>query len=117
MTDHTTEYPDPAEDEWKKKSENAPHGVEGHIGYRCGQCASASPTGVRVTDHGIDYWQNKQLQWQEECDSQMHGYNMAKSLHEEGPTHLPINCVGCPQPTPLPSKPVPPFERALTQLG
>lgn len=112
MTDHTAEYPEPGVIDFQKKRD-VPHDTEGHIGYRCSQCAQQSRGGVRVTEHGIDYWQNKQIAWQEECDTIMHNHNNA--ITEHLPEHKPVDCTECPQQPDLPKKPEPATERALTQ--
>lgn len=102
--------------DWNLLFDRFPHGENGHSGFRCGQCASR---GSLITDHGIDHWQNKQLEWQEACDVIMAAFDVAVAEHF--PYHIPAvasgpnmgtpRCDDCPEKPVLPEKPVQPFER------
>ena len=89
------------------------HGVEGHIGLRCYQCAFQSGITVQLAATGGSYWQNLQLQWQEECDVVQNTFDEAVATHF--PNHKPYDCDSCPVPGKMPIKPLPPAERAVNQ--
>lgn len=108
---YETKYPPAEIVDWEKKSDAHNHGEIGHIGYRCGQCAQISGKTVGITKNTIDYWQTKQIEWQEECDYLQVQFDQEMSDHL--PVHLPQNCQTCPSATPMPPKPLPPIERAL----
>lgn len=106
------ERPSAAIVDYEKKRDHYAHGVEGHTGFRCGLCAGDSKVSVQISEHGVDHWQNKQIQWQEECDKIMVAFDVAVSNHF--PNHLPANCQECPVSPELPEKPTQPFERRWT---
>lgn len=108
-----SKYAPAAEVDWQKKSDSHNHGEIGHIGYRCGQCAQESAHSVGITENSVDYWQTKQLEWQEECDGIMAKFQ--QDVQDHFPDHLPVNCQGCPTQDTLPPKPMPAIERALKQ--
>jgi len=90
------------------------HGVQGHVGHRCGPCAYlATEHIVEISPTGPDHWQNLQLSWQEDCDVIFRQFDDAVAAHF--PQHLPANCPDCPETPPLPPKPIPPVERATAQ--
>lgn len=89
------------------------HGVDGHIGWRCGICALMNPNAVVISPNSGDFWQNKQIHWQEACDIVFRAYDDAVADHF--PVHMPQNCGFCPTKPHLPPKPVPPVERSLKQ--
>jgi len=89
------------------------HGVVGHIGYRCYQCAQLSGVMIQLADNSGEYWQNLQLLWQEECDVVQNTFDDAVATHF--PNHQPYNCESCPVPGEMPVKPLPPAERAVRQ--
>lgn len=101
--------------------EDPSHGVDGHSGYRCYQCALISPGLVMIAVAGGDYWQNLQLSWQEECDKLQNLYDDAVALHF--PIHIDSRLLGkdetcdCPKPQQMPPKPIPPAERSVTQAA
>lgn len=98
--------------DFQKRSDGLAHGEEGHNGFRCGICARESPGMLAITDHGIDYWQDKQLEWQEECDMVMSQFD--SDVADHFPVHRPGDpTCDCPLKPTLPMKPNPPFERAL----
>ncbi len=105
-TDH--KYPN-ASVEWWGIVADVPHNVNGHTGWRCVECARDSPEMVGITPNGGDYWQNKQIDWQEDCDVLMAGFQVAVADHF--PYHRPFGCVTCPKAPELPAKPNPPIER------
>ncbi len=93
------------------------HGMEGHMGYRCGECARSSPGACLGTPDGGDYWQNQQLKWQEQCDVLQNEYDHEVSAHYK--VHVPTMLLAegevcnCPVPPDMPPKPSQPIERAL----
>lgn len=89
------------------------HGVDGHLGYRCYQCSQISGAMIQLADPGGDYWQNLQLLWQEQCDIVQNEFDASVATHF--PDHQPYNCKGCPVPGEMPTKPLPPAERAVAQ--
>jgi len=93
--------------------EKAPHGVEGHLGWRCKECAMLAAVVVFAEPLGPDHWQNKQIAWQEECDVVMVAFDASVAAHF--PVHLPQNCNTCPVKPILPPKPVAPVERVTAQ--
>lgn len=105
-TDH--KYPN-ADVEWWTLVEDVPHNINGHTGWRCLECARDSGTMNAIESDGGDYWQNKQLGWQEACDVLMAGFQVAVADHF--PNHRPFGCVTCPEAPELPVKPNPPVER------
>jgi len=106
-TDHR--YPN-AQVEWFDYIADLDHGVNGHTGFRCLECSRISGTSMNAveSDSG-DYWQNKQLGWQEECDVLMSGFQVAVAEHF--PVHKLIGCPNCPKAPELPVRPNPPVER------
>lgn len=111
---YKTEYPNSAIVDWEAKVGILEHGVTGHTGYRCGACALLAPTQVGATTHSVDYYQTKQIEWQEECDEIMGAFDLAVAEHF--PKHKAVKCRTCPKPSALPEKPIPPVERALKQV-
>lgn len=112
---YETDRPPPEVVDWEKKHDQADHGAPGHIGFRCGQCAQDSTDhSVAITDHHIDYWQTKQIDWQEACDVVMRAFDQA--VEDHFPEHQPQGCQTCPVMGDLPEKPSPPYERALGQI-
>lgn len=89
------------------------HGVVGHQGYRCYQCAHQSGITIQLAETGGDYWQNLQLAWQEECDVLQNKFDAEVAAHF--PDHFPIGCQTCPTTFEMPVKPLPPAERAVRQ--
>ncbi len=89
------------------------HGHEDHTGYRCSACASESQVQVLIHPNTGDYWQSKQISWQEACDVIFRAFDDATAEHF--PVHLPVNCKDCPEKPILPIKPVMPSERAVAQ--
>jgi len=94
------------------------HGDEGHIGYRCYQCAQVSTVRVLLQPNSGDYWQTMQINWQEQCDLLQHEYDVAVGEHYK--VHIPAmldanNECECPIPPDMPPKPIMPAERALSQ--
>lgn len=85
------------------------HGLPGHYGLRCLACALASGRDVSIEVDTGDYWQTKQIRWQEECDKIMVAFD--KAVGEHFPQHQAANCQTCPVTSPLPPKPEPPWER------
>lgn len=109
-------YAPPEVIDWEKKSDQHNHGEEGHIGYRCAQCAYLSGAMVSMNEHGIDHWQDKQIAWQEECDKRMSAFDVAVAEHF--PVHRERDPLcECPQRPNLPEKPAPPFERSLGKVN
>lgn len=107
-------YPPTDVVDWRKKSDHHNHGEEGHIGYRCGQCAREATDTIEITLDTVDYWQAKQLDWQEECDRIQVDFDERSAAH--WPEHKAVNCQECPKTIPMPVKPNPPIERALKQI-
>lgn len=107
-TDH--KFPNAAVEEFSHNSD-VEHGMEGHKGFRCLECARISPNMIGIVSDGGDYWQNKQIAWQEECDVVFRAFDDAVAAHF--PNHLPQNCQSCPVPPALPERPNPPAERRL----
>jgi len=98
--------------DFQKKSDGLAHGEEGHNGWRCGQCAQEGKGNVvQVTEHAVDYWQTKQLDWQEQCDMIQVRFDEEVAAHF--PDHRAVGCRTCPMTQPMPEKPNPPYERAL----
>lgn len=91
------------------------HGDPGHGGYRCGECAQRSTNQVRIHPNSGDYWQTKQIEWQEACDVIFRQFDDAVAAHF--PSHLPQNCPDCPAKPILPEKPIVPSDRALKQIS
>jgi len=90
------------------------HGSDGvHSGYRCYQCAQQSGSSILLASDSGEYWQNKQLDWQEECDVIQSNFDLEVANHF--PLHLAIDCKSCPKTGVMPKKPEPPAERALGQ--
>jgi len=95
------------------------HGVPGHLGYRCVQCARVAETRVEITQDSTGYWQGKQISWQEDCDEIMTQFDEDVAIHF--PIHIPAvatgsnvgesRCTTCPVKPILPVKPNPPIER------
>lgn len=110
---YDTDYPSAAIADWDAKGGQYEHGVDGHTGYKCGACALLSVVRVAATSHSVDYYQTKQLEWQEECDVIMGQFDLDVAAHF--PLHKAVNCQECPVTGILPTKPVPPVERALKQ--
>lgn len=110
---YKTDYPPSAIVDWKAKGGGNEHGTTVHQGYKCGQCAAESGNPIAATDHSVDYYQSKQISWQEECDVIMRKFDSDVAAHF--PLHKAVNCPDCPMPTILPPKPVPPVERSLKQ--
>lgn len=94
----------------EKGNNQVQHGVEGHTGWKCGQCAHESETpSVIYPRDADDIWQDKQLFWQEQCDVIFRDFDTAVAEHF--PDHLPQNCTTCPVKPTMPPKPVRPYER------
>jgi len=95
------------------------HGLDGHIGFRCLECARVAIDGMTAVESSSqDYWQNLQLDWQEECDILQSKFDKDVTAHL--PFHIPPKlfgstvipqCKSCPIPAALPLKPNPPKER------
>lgn len=116
MTDiYDHKYPPLAVVDWQKKSDDHNHGEIGHLGFRCGQCARDGPNMMAVQPSTADYWQDRQLMWQEECDTIQVRFDEAVAAHF--PEHKAMNCDTCPETQTMPPKPNPPIERALKQQG
>ncbi len=109
MIAETGERPTAYEQELKINRPGTPHGADGHTGFRCGECALESPEVVKAVPSSADYWQDKQIAWQEQIDILMREFDVDMSDHL--PNHLPVNCTTCPRPKALPTKPLPPQER------
>jgi len=105
-TDH--KYPTPAHETFDLQAD-VPHNVNGHTGFRCLECARTSNNMISIVQDGGDYWQNKQISWQEECDTVMSMFD--ERVAEHFPEHLAKNCEICPSKPILPTKPNPPVER------
>ena len=90
-------------------NEDVDHGVDGHSGYKCGQCALASGRAVVVYPDTLDFWQDLQIAWQEDCDVIFAAFDDSVATHF--PNHLAVNCKSCPVKPKLPVKPEPPNER------
>jgi len=105
-TDH--KFPN-ASVEWYEKISDLPHNMNGHTGHRCIECARESENPISTESDSGDYWQNKQLAWQEECDVIMAKFDREVAIHF--PAHMPMNCTTCPMTGTLPPKPNPPIER------
>lgn len=91
------------------------HGVPGHHGYLCRQCAFLSEITVQAAPTGADHWQNLQIAWQEDCDIVFRQHDVDTWQHMSSGTHQPVNCLLCPVPPVMPVKPEPPYERAIGQ--
>lgn len=89
------------------------HGLPDHKGFRCGQCAINTGRSVAVAPPGPDYWQSKQIHWQEECDVSFKAFD--DSVAEHFPKHDPYNCETCPVKPIMPPKPLAPVERSTRQ--
>lgn len=109
-TDH--KFPN-ASIEWFSVVSDPQHGVEGHIGFRCGECAEASENMCQVAPTSADYWQTKQIRWQELVDISLRAFDDSVAAHF--PDHKAVDCPDCPVPLALPQKPVSPTERAVSQ--
>lgn len=107
-------YPEPEIVDWEAKSDQHFHGEDGHTGYRCGQCAREAVEQVASTDYSVDYWQTKQIQWQEDCDVIMADFDRRVAQHF--PKHKAVKCKTCPKTSPLPEQPNPPIERSMGQV-
>ncbi len=90
-----------------------PHGEPGHGGYKCSECAQEGKNQVRIHPNTGDYWQTKQIEWQEQCDVIFRQFDDDVAAHF--PQHLPRGCENCPEPPELPPKPIVPVERAMQQ--
>jgi len=112
---YETEQTPLAIQDFQKKSDGLAHGEEGHNGWRCGLCARESLNQVSANTHGVDYWQDKQLAWQEACDRVMAKFD--EDVAEHFPNHQPQGCTNCPVREVLPIKPNPPFERVLGKVN
>ena len=95
------------------EANEVPHGAEGHKGFRCYQCAQYSEARILLADNSGEYWQNLQLNWQEKCDVLQNKFDNDVATH--WPNHKPIGCDTCPVVYPMPTKPIPPAERAIAQ--
>lgn len=128
MSDHRGEIPmdereDPQQQEWRLQGNDAEHGEEGHKGFRCYACAYDAVQVVEIHEDSGDYWQSKQIAWQEDCDVVMAAFDAAVAEHFTN--HLPAiaetdtmgqvtyhrQCRTCPVKPVMPAKPEPPFER------
>lgn len=110
------------EQDWAIQGGEA-HGLPGHTGHRCYACAYDSEQTVEIHEDSGDYWQSKQIAWQEDCDVVMVEFDKAVATHF--PDHLPPvavtdargqvtwdrQCLTCPVVPVMPDKPEPPFER------
>lgn len=107
---HPDERPTTAQQDWED-GRQVIHGEDGHTGFRCYECAQVS--GVRVMIHPTsgDWWQTKQIEWQEQCDLIHTAFQEAVAAHF--PDHQPFNCDSCPEKPVMPPKPIMPVERAL----
>lgn len=105
-TDH--KYPN-AQVEWYSDIADMDHGINGHTGWRCLECARDGEQMNAVESDGGDYWQNKQIAWQEDCDNLIVGFN--EQVADHFPDHRPFGCVNCPVAPLMPAKPNPPIER------
>lgn len=86
------------------------HGTEGHTGFRCKECADLSGVTHSIYDFpNDDLWQQKQIDWQEQCDAMFRAFDDSVAAHF--PTHTGPQCQSCPQTPPMPAKPVRPYER------
>jgi len=92
---------------------DTPHDTGDHIGVYCGECGMQSATVVLAGPTSADHWQDKQLSWQEDCDTVFRAFDDAVAAHF--PDHLPVNCQDCPAPPALPEKPIRPVERTIAQ--
>ncbi len=90
------------------------HGAEGHIGVRCSICAGLSPNAVLIESSSGDYWQTKQLNWQEDCDEVHTAFQEATAAHF--PEHKPFGCDTCPTKPIMPIKPQRPIDRVDKQM-
>jgi len=97
--------------DWRLKGGGIEHGAPDHdkYTYRCYQCALESLSTSMIYPDNTDYWQDKQLKWQEECDGIMADFDRRVAIHF--PQHQPVNCQSCPMTGILPPKPEPPWER------
>lgn len=86
---------------------------ERHPDWRTSTPPTVSGAEVRLTPHQHDYWQDKQMAWQEQVDDKMLQYDASVAAH--WPVHLAVGCTGCPKTQTMPIKPSPPFDRALLQ--
>lgn len=89
------------------------HGHPDHKGQRCAACAAESKNPVLIHPNSGDYWQTRQINWQEECDLVFRSFD--DSVAEHFPLHTGPQCNSCPVKPVLPPKPVPIYERALHQ--
>lgn len=111
---HPDERLTPFEIELAKNKPNRGHDLDGHTGYRCRQCAEESPGTVLIESSSGDYWQTKQINWQEACDVVFRAFDDAVAAHF--PDHEPVNCMTCPAKPVLPPKPQVPIDRVSKQL-
>lgn len=53
-----------------------PHGVDGHTGFRCIECAfeGDDPHPIYTPEQMVDTFQNSRLSWNEDCDSLREGH-------------------------------------------
>lgn len=99
--------------DWPRAGGEPAHGLEGHTGYRCKECAMGSKNPILVESDSGDYWQTKQIRWQEEVDDLHNQFNAQIEAHF--PSHQAIGCSSCPKSPAMPAKPMPPVERAVRQ--
>lgn len=59
--------------------------------------------------HDQNYWQDKVIKWQEECDRMFRQFDDSVAAHF--PQHMGPGCKGCPVAPPMPPRPERPFER------
>lgn len=111
------------EQDWQAQGSDPEHGLPGHFGYRCFACAYDSVNTVEIHEDSGDFWQSKQIGWQEDCDVLMAGFD--RQVADHFPDHLPPTatvdafgevtytrqCRTCPVAPELPAKPDPPWER------
>jgi len=107
---HPEDRPTSYEEDRARGNVYTDHGTDGHTGYLCGICALESDNVcVIYPAHAPDLWQQKQIDWQEDCDGIMSAFDDAVATHF--PIHAPQNCQTCPVKPLLPKKPLPPTER------
>lgn len=106
-TDHR--YPN-ADVQWYADIADVEHGVNGHSGFRCLECARISGRMNSIEADSGDYWQNQQISWQEDCDNLIVAFN--EEVADHFPVHTPFGkCISCPVAPQMPPKPNPPIER------
>lgn len=103
------EYPPAADIDWAKHFGSSEHGTDDHYGFRCPECAALSKVPIQLIDRHVDYWQNVQISWQEDCDKIMAKFDEAVADHFR--EHTGPQCQTCPEKSVLPPKPLPVFER------